>query len=75
MTMSHKLIDELLSLPVEERAFIADSLLRSLNSTDPSVDTLWIDVAKKRLEDIHTGKVDPVPGSEVFARILKRYKK
>jgi hypothetical protein len=46
-----KLIEEVLSLPVEERALIADSLLRSLNAPDAAIDAKWIEVAKRRQEE------------------------
>ncbi len=75
MSTSHKLINEVLSLPEEERALLADSLLKSLNKTDSSNDILWFDVAKKRLEDLRAGKVTPVPGDEVFEKIKERLKK
>lgn len=67
MATTKKLIDEVLSLPVEERAIIADSLLKSLNPPDQDIDTKWIGVAKRRLQEIRTGKVKPIPGDEVFA--------
>ena len=53
-------------LPVEERALIADSLLRSLNVPDAGVDSKWKEVAKRRHEELRSGKVKPVPGDEVF---------
>ena len=73
MSPSQKIIDEALSLPVEERAFIADSLLKSLNRPDPEIDKKWIEVARRRLEEIRTGKVKSIPGDEVFAKIQKRF--
>lgn len=57
-----KIIEEALSLPVEERALIADSLLRSLNMPDTGIDAKWTAVAKRRLQDFRSGKVKPVPG-------------
>jgi hypothetical protein len=41
-----KILEEALSLPVEERALIADSLLRSLNMPDSDIDAKWTEVAK-----------------------------
>lgn len=70
-----KIIEEALSLPVEERALIADSLLRSLNMPDTGIDAKWTEVAKRRLQDLRTGKVKPVPGDVVFDRALKRFTK
>lgn len=70
-----KIIEEALSLPVEERALIADSLLRSLNMPDTSIDAKWTEVAKRRLQDLRSGKVNPVPGDVVFDRALKRFSK
>jgi putative addiction module component (TIGR02574 family) len=67
-----KILEEALSLPVEERALIADSLLRSLNMPDSSTDAEWTKVAKRRLQELRSGKVKPVPGEEVFDRALKR---
>ena len=56
MSPSQKIIDEALSLPVEERAFIADSLLKSPNRPDPEIDKNWIEVARRRKSKIHSGR-------------------
>lgn len=70
-----KLIEEVLSLPVEERALIADSLLRSLNAPDADIDAKWTAVARRRLEELRTGKVKAIPGDEVFSEIAERFSK
>lgn len=75
MPTTKKLIDEILSLPVEERAVIADSLLKSLNPPDHDIDKKWIATAKRRLQEIRTGKVKPIPGDEVFAEVHERFSK
>ena len=75
MPTTKKLIDEVLSLPVEERAIIADSLLKSLNPPDPDIDQKWLGVAKRRLEEIRSGKVRPVSGDAVFAKVRERFSK
>jgi len=75
MMTTKKLIEEALSLPVEERALLADWLLRSLNAPNTAFDSKWKEVAKKRLGDIRSGKVKPIPGEEVFSEILKRLAK
>ena len=65
------LIDEAESLPVEERALVVDSLLRSLNPPDAGVDRKWAEVSRKRLEEIRSGSVDTVPGDQVFQRVFR----
>jgi putative addiction module component (TIGR02574 family) len=70
-----KIIEQALSLPVEERALIADSLLRSLNMPNADIDAKWTEVAKRRLQELRSGKVKAVPGDMVFDRALKRFSK
>ncbi len=70
---THDLITEAISLPVEERALIVDSLLRSLNTPESSIDAKWAAIAERRLAELRSGRVKPIPGDEVFARIWKRY--
>ena len=68
-----ELIAEAMSLPVEERALVADSILRSLNAPQSEIDRKWTAVAQRRLGELRSGKVKPVPGAEVFARVWKRF--
>jgi putative addiction module component (TIGR02574 family) len=74
MMKTKKLIEEALSLPIEERAIIADSLLKSLNMPDPAKDVKWAEVAKRRLRELRSGKVKPIPGDQVFSEILGRFR-
>jgi len=73
MPATEKLIDEALSLPVEERAIVIDVLLKSLNMPDPDIDKKWIEIAQRRLEELRSGKVKPIPGKEVFNKIHERF--
>lgn len=68
-----ELIEEAISLPVEERTLVVDSLLRSLNQPDSEIDRQWMAVAKKRLADMRSGSVKPVPGADVFDKVWKRF--
>ena len=70
-----EIIEEAESLPVEERAMVIDSLLRSLNPSSVEIDGEWVKVAKRRLADLRSGAVKPIPGNEVFARIRERFEK
>jgi len=70
-----QLIDEAVSLPVEERAMVIDLLLRSLNQPESEIDKKWAIVAKKRLAELRSGVVQAVPGQEVFQKIWNRFEK
>ncbi len=70
-----EIIQEAESLPVEERAIIIDSLLRSLNIPKTEIDIDWARVARCRLAELRSGQVKAIPGSEVFTKIQKRFEK
>lgn len=67
------LIAEAISLPVEERAMVVDSILKSLNPPESDIDKKWAAVAKQRLKELRSGEVEAIPGDEVFKRIWKRF--
>jgi len=69
------LIKEANSLPVEERAIIVDSLLKTLNTPESDIDQKWVTVAKARLQQIHSGEVKTIPSEEVFSKIWSRFSK
>lgn len=70
-----EIIQEAMSLPVEERVILVDSLLQTLNPPDKEIDKEWVKVAKRRLAELRSGRVKAVPGDEVFAKIKERFKK
>ena len=70
-----ELIDEASALPVDERALVLESLLKSLNPPDSGIDEKWAEVAEHRLAELESGDVTPVPGEEVFRKIRSRLKK
>jgi len=70
-----ELIDKAVSLPVEERALMVDSLLRSLNQPESEIDRKWAAVAKRRLAELRSGAVQAVPGEKVFEKIWARLEK
>jgi putative addiction module component (TIGR02574 family) len=67
------LIEEIRSLPVEERAHLADVILKSLNQPASDMDQKWGELAVQRLSDLKTGLMQAIPGEEVFEEIWKRY--
>lgn len=67
------LIAEAISLPVEERALVVDSLLRSLNAPEPEIDAKWAALAKRRLQQLRSGEITAVSSDEVFKKIEARF--
>lgn len=69
-----ELIEEASALPVDERALVVESLLKSLNTTERAIDEQWAAVAAARLAELDSGTVSPVPGEQVFSKIRSRLK-
>ncbi len=70
-----QLIDEVISLPLEERALVIDTLLKSLNQPKSIIDQKWALIAKRRVAELRGGTVRPVSGKEVFEKIWNKYEK
>ncbi len=75
MLSKQELIEEVLLLPIEDRAYIIDSLIQSMNPIDSDIYRKWLEVSKKRLNELKSGEVKGVPGDEVFNKIWKRFEK
>ena len=70
---TEEIIQEAAALPIEERIIVVDSLLRTLNIPNPDIDKQWVVVAKRRVAELRSGLVNPIPGDQVFARIRERF--
>ena len=70
-----ELIDEAVSLPIEKRILVVDSLLQSLNQPESEIDKKWNEVAQKRLMDMRSGKIKSISGEQVFKRIWKKFER
>lgn len=68
-----ELLKEIASLPLEDRALVADAVLRSLNPIESDIEKKWGEVAERRLTELRSGEVKTVPGQEVFSAIWKKY--
>lgn len=66
------LMTEATSLPLEERARLVDSLLATLNPVDESVAAAWLAVARQRLDDLDSRRVEAVAGEVVFEKVRRR---
>ena len=62
-----KVEHDAMSLPNQQRAFLADRLLSSLGGEVLSdVDAAWVAEAERRYEEYKGGKRQPIPASQVF---------
>jgi putative addiction module component (TIGR02574 family) len=67
------LLESALRLPETERAELAAKLLSSLDSThDLDARSAWLVEIERRVQELDSGAVTPVPWSELRARIEKR---
>lgn len=65
-----KVEQDALSLPKEERAFLADRLLSSLDGEVlGDVDAAWVAEAERRYDEYKEGKRQPIPVSQVFDEV------
>jgi putative addiction module component (TIGR02574 family) len=65
-----ELLKKALALPPEARAALAGSLLESLDDTvDSSAEEEWSREIARRIEDLDSGKVKPLPWAEARRQI------
>lgn len=68
-----KLLEQALSLSVEEQEALADSLISSLGGkVDEGMLTAWDEEIKKRITELDSGKAKTVPWAEVRSRNLAK---
>jgi len=65
---------ELLQLPADVRARLAEALLASLDEPDTELDIAWGKEAERRAQEIRSGKVKPIAAAEVRARARAKLK-
>jgi putative addiction module component (TIGR02574 family) len=63
--------DPLHDKPLE--MMLTQLIKRQANQPDPEIEKQWIAVAKRRLKELRSGKVQAVPAEEVFTRIRQRF--
>lgn len=67
------LAEKMVLLPPKARAYLAERLLESLDQA--GAEQAWLDVAKRRRDEIRSGKVKPILAEEVYRRIERLLKK
>jgi hypothetical protein len=75
-TSIEQLAEQAMSLPVEARARLADLLVESLDTDELGrIEQLWITEAKRRRDEVRSGKVKTIPGPEALRRVRNALKK
>jgi len=72
MPNTKEIIEQVASLPVEDRVLVVDSLLRTLNQPDPEIDRRWAEKAARRLAELRAGRTKPIPAEEVLGKARRR---
>ena len=63
-------VQELLTLPADERADLAAALLQSLDpAADADAERAWDEEIRRRVEDVAAGRVTPLPWADARAAI------
>jgi putative addiction module component (TIGR02574 family) len=70
-----KLETQALKLPPEQRARLAERLISSLDqATDADSEQLWIREAERRLDEIESNQVEPVPADRVIEKARSSFR-
>ena len=65
-----QLAAQAMSLPSESRARLADLLVESLDADDLGhIDRLWLSEAKRRRDEVRSGRVRSIPGEEALQEV------
>jgi putative addiction module component (TIGR02574 family) len=64
------LLKRALSLPVDERAALANTLLDSLSQLDNSIQEAWDKEVARRMNDLEAGRAVTVPWEELRQQLL-----
>jgi hypothetical protein len=68
-TRTTEILKEVLSMPPEERAELADGILASLEPGDPRIVELWATEAEDRVAAFQRGEIEAVSAESVFEEI------
>ena len=74
-TQTMEIMDVVDSLPIDMKLEIIDHLLESITPRRKDIDEAWSEEVERRIDEVESGKVELIPGEEVFARMRERYKR
>ena len=69
-TTVEQLAEQAMNLPTESRARLADLLVESLDGDKLGpIDQLWVAEAKRRRDEVRSGRVETIPGEEALQKV------
>ena len=71
MVEAADILEAALKLGEVERTRLVEALAASLYGRDLGHD--WEEEIQRRIEEVDSGRVEPIPGEEVFARLEQRF--
>jgi hypothetical protein len=75
-TSIEELAEQAMTLPVESRARLADLLVESLDTDELGrIEQLWIAEAKRRRDEVRSGRVKTIPGPEALQKVRDTLKR
>lgn len=68
-----ELAEDLLALPISDRAFLAEKLVESIDHySDPEIEAAWAKEIARRVREYEEGKVHGIPSEEVMSEARRR---
>lgn len=64
---SQELLKEVLSLKPQERYFMVEQILKSLDKPDESIEKAWQEESERRVQALRNGRLKTVPFEEIFS--------
>lgn len=75
-TSIERVAEQAMKLPAESRAELADRLVESLDSEEIGrIDRLWLDEAKRRRDEVRSGRVKTISGEDARRKVRRAIKR
>ena len=75
-TNIERVAEQAMKLPAESRAELAERLVESLDSEDIGrIERLWLDEAKRRRDEVRSGRVKTISGEDARRRVRRAVKR
>jgi Putative addiction module component len=72
MRSIEQITQDIMALPSDSRALLADKIVESLEfDVDPGIQQAWLSVAKNRRNEIRNGEITPINGDDALAQVRK----